>query len=162
MTSWTVARQAPLSMGLSRQEYWSGLPFPPPGDLPDPGMEPMSPASSALAGGFLTTILPGKPSCRHDVLLFLNPPAISSNPLPSPPTPITHPVLLSDSGHRINAALLSNPHTNSICYNHPQKVFMVLFSGPEWFLASSSCMEALSIVPQLLRDVLILLLRMIG
>ena len=46
-----VARQAPLSMGLSRQEYWSGFPFPPPGDLPDPGMKPESPASPALAGG---------------------------------------------------------------------------------------------------------------
>ena len=41
----TVARQAPLSMGLSRQEYWSGLPFPTPGDLPDPGIKPMSLAS---------------------------------------------------------------------------------------------------------------------
>ena len=44
----TVAHQAPLSMGLSRQEYWSGLPFPPPGDLPDPGIKPVSPASPAL------------------------------------------------------------------------------------------------------------------
>ena len=43
---------APLSMGFSRQEYWSGLPFPAPGDLPDPGIEPTSPAS---AGGFFTT-----------------------------------------------------------------------------------------------------------
>ena len=42
--AWTVAHQAPLSMGFSRQEYWSGLPFPTPGDLPDPGMEPASPA----------------------------------------------------------------------------------------------------------------------
>ena len=42
---WTVARQTPLSMGFSRQEYWSGLLGPPPGDLPDPGIEPMSPAS---------------------------------------------------------------------------------------------------------------------
>ena len=42
-------------MELSRQEYWSGLPFPPPGDLPDPGIEPPSLASSALAGGFFTT-----------------------------------------------------------------------------------------------------------
>ena len=41
---WTVAHQAPLSMGFSRQEYWSGLPCPSPGDLPDPGMEPRSPA----------------------------------------------------------------------------------------------------------------------
>ena len=45
VTPWTVAHQAPLSMGFSRQEHWSGLPFPPPGDLPDVGMEPTSPAS---------------------------------------------------------------------------------------------------------------------
>ena len=51
VTPWTVAHQAPLSMGSSRQEYWSGLP----GDLPDPGIEPTSPASPALAGGFFTT-----------------------------------------------------------------------------------------------------------
>ena len=44
VTPWTVACQAPLSMGFLRQEYWSGLPFPPPGDLPHPGMEPASPA----------------------------------------------------------------------------------------------------------------------
>ena len=55
MTLWTVARQAPLSMGFPRQENWSGLPFPPPGDLPDPGMEPVSPVSPALAGGFFIT-----------------------------------------------------------------------------------------------------------
>ena len=44
-TPWTVALQAPLSMGFSRQEYWSELPFPPPGDLPDPRIEPVSPAT---------------------------------------------------------------------------------------------------------------------
>ena len=48
VTLWTVARQTPLSMGFSRQEYWNGLPFPPPGDLPEPGIELMSPVSSAL------------------------------------------------------------------------------------------------------------------
>ena len=58
-TPWTVARQAPLSMGFPRQEYWSGLPFPSPGDLPNPGIKPRSPAS--LAGGFYTTMPPGKP-----------------------------------------------------------------------------------------------------
>ena len=51
-TSWTVAHQTLLSVGFSKQEYWSGLPFPPPGDLPDPGIEPESPV---LAGGFFTT-----------------------------------------------------------------------------------------------------------
>ena len=54
-TPWTVACQAPLSMGFSRQQYWSGLRFPSPGDLPDPGIEPASLASSALADMSFTT-----------------------------------------------------------------------------------------------------------
>ena len=58
VTPWTVACQAPLSMRFPRQEYPSGLPFPSPGDLPDPGTEPTPPA---LAGGFFTTESPGKP-----------------------------------------------------------------------------------------------------
>ena len=52
--------QDPLSMEFSRQEYWSGLPFPPPGDLPDPGIEPRSSASPTLAGGFFSAEPPGK------------------------------------------------------------------------------------------------------
>ena len=60
MTPWTVARQAPLSMGFPRQEYWNGLPFPSTGDFLNSGIEPMSPASSALAGGFSITEPPGK------------------------------------------------------------------------------------------------------
>ena len=52
-----VARQAPLSMGFPRQKYWGRLPFPSPGDLPKPGIKPMSPA---LAGGFFTAEPPGK------------------------------------------------------------------------------------------------------
>ena len=55
-----IAHQAPLSMGFPRQEYWSGLPFPPPGDLPDSGTEPGSLTSLALAGRFFTTVPPGK------------------------------------------------------------------------------------------------------
>ena len=58
VTPWTVAHQAPLSVGFPRQEYWNGLPFPSPGDFPDPGNEHMSPV---LAGGFFTTEPPGKP-----------------------------------------------------------------------------------------------------
>ena len=54
VTPWTLARQAPLPMEFSRQEYWSGLPFPLPGDLPDPGIEPESLAFPALAGWFFT------------------------------------------------------------------------------------------------------------
>ena len=59
-TTWTVAHQAPLSTGFSRPEYWRGLPFPSPRDLPNPGIEPTS-ASPALAGIFFTTEPPGKP-----------------------------------------------------------------------------------------------------
>ena len=56
-TPWTVAHQVPLSMGFPRQEHWSGLPFLSPAEIPNPGIEPMSPA---LASGFLTTDPPGK------------------------------------------------------------------------------------------------------
>ena len=61
-TPWIVAHWAPLSMGFSRQEFWSGFPFLPPGDLPNPGIKPSSPS---LAGIFFTTEPPGKP---HKVL----------------------------------------------------------------------------------------------
>ena len=60
VTPWTVAHQAPPSMGFSRQEYWSGLSFPSPGGLPDPGIEPRSPALQADA---LPSEPPGKPIC---------------------------------------------------------------------------------------------------
>ena len=60
---WTVACQAPLSMGFFRQEYWSGLPFPSPGDLPDPGIELVSPVSLALQ----VDSLPAKPSRKPNI-----------------------------------------------------------------------------------------------
>ena len=59
---WTIAHQTPLSMGFSRQEYWSELPCPPPGNLPDPGIERVSPEAPTLQG-FLTTEPLGKPLC---------------------------------------------------------------------------------------------------
>ena len=62
VTPWTVASQASLSMGFSKKEYWSGLPCHAPGDLPNPGPEPTSLMSSALAGGSLPLVPPGKPS----------------------------------------------------------------------------------------------------
>ena len=65
-TLWTVAYQAPPSMKFSRQEYWSGLPFPSPGDLPDPGTEPGSPA---LEADTLTSEPPGKPLLGINVIL---------------------------------------------------------------------------------------------
>ena len=61
-TPWTVAHQAPLSMGFPRQEYWGGLPLPPLGDLLNPEIEPASPVASALEGGFFITEPPGKSS----------------------------------------------------------------------------------------------------
>ena len=67
MTSWTVAHHAPLFIEFSWQEYLVRLPFPTPGHLPDPGIEPMSPVSPALTGRFFTTEPPGKP---NNVFLF--------------------------------------------------------------------------------------------
>ena len=58
---WTVASQAPLSMGFFRQEYWNRLSFPPPRDLSDPGIEPLFPAASALQADFFITEPSGKP-----------------------------------------------------------------------------------------------------
>ena len=73
VTPWTVAHQAPLSMGFPRQDYWSGLPFPAPGDLPNPRIKPVSPTLAKL---FFTTEPPGKPAvvisrcmCVHAQLL---------------------------------------------------------------------------------------------
>ena len=60
VTPWTISHQAPVSMGFFSQGYWSGLPFPPPGDLPNPAIKPISPVSSALAGEFFTTEPSGK------------------------------------------------------------------------------------------------------
>ena len=60
VTLWTVTCEASLSMGFSRKEYWSGLPFPPPGDLPNRGIEPVSSAFLALTGVFFTTKPPGR------------------------------------------------------------------------------------------------------
>ena len=69
VTLWTVAHQASPAVGFSRQEYWSGLPFPSPGDLPDPGIKPRVPALEADA---LTSEPPGKPESEHDyTVLYL-------------------------------------------------------------------------------------------
>ena len=74
-TPWTSTHQAPLSMGFPRKEYWSGLLFPSPGDLPDPGTEHKSLASPALSGftriafsGFFITASPGKPQGPKDLV----------------------------------------------------------------------------------------------
>ena len=69
VTPWAAACLAPLSMGFSRQEYWVGLPFPTPGDLPNPGIEPESPA---LAGKFFTTAPPGKPYIYIYIYIYMS------------------------------------------------------------------------------------------
>ena len=79
-TPWTVAHQVPLSMGFPRQEDWSGVPFPSPGDLPEPGIEPTSPASPALAGRSFTTEPRGKPSSFHSSPLYQAPPKVGPEP----------------------------------------------------------------------------------
>ena len=71
VTPWTVAYQAPPSMGFSRQEYWSGLPFPPLGDLPDPGIEPVSPASLALQVDSLSLSHQGSPRLSLFICKYL-------------------------------------------------------------------------------------------
>ena len=70
-TPWTAACQAPLSMGFSRQEYWSGLPCPPPGDLPDPGIEPMSLCLLHWQAGSLPLAPPGKSFSPHYIYIYI-------------------------------------------------------------------------------------------
>ena len=77
VVSWRVACQAPLSMEFSRQKYWSGLPFPPPGDLPNPGIKLASLVSPALADWFFTTVPSGKPI--HEEYLCANNPILKLN-----------------------------------------------------------------------------------
>ena len=82
VTPWTVALQAPLSMGWSEQEHWSGLPCPPLGSLPNPGTQSMSPAAPALAGRFFATEPPGKPSLSLDTPSCENPLCAQHSPGP--------------------------------------------------------------------------------
>ena len=70
-TPWTVAHQAPLSTEVFMQEYWHGLPFPPPGDRPDPGIKTVSPVSPASADGFFTSEPPGEPIAQGTRLNIL-------------------------------------------------------------------------------------------
>ena len=82
-TPWTVAYQAPQSMEFSRQEYWSGLPFPSPGDLPDPGIKPRSPAFQADA---LLSEPPGKPwEQLLELIVWFSRSSLIEDVLPIPP-----------------------------------------------------------------------------
>ena len=90
-TPWIVVYWALLSMGFSRQEYWSGLPYPPPKDLPDPGIKPVSFASPALAGGFFTTSATWEAHIAITFLLIVNILAL----LLSRPLPTFHTILIA-------------------------------------------------------------------
>ena len=95
MAPYTVALQATLSIKFSRQEYWTGLPLPPPGDLYDPGIKPASLASPALAGGLLTTDPPGNQGRRQ---------SCSIKPLQSYPT-LCNPMDCSPPGSSVHGIL---------------------------------------------------------
>ena len=88
VTPWTIARQAPLSLGFSRQEYWSGVPFPSPGDLPDPGMESTSPAVPVWQADSLSLSHQGShanSSTKFNIYRFIEPPAqLRNRNSPSP------------------------------------------------------------------------------
>ena len=102
-TPWTVARQAPLSMECSRQEYWSGLPFPAPGDLPEPGVKLSSLVSPALAARFFTTAPPGSPDLLYGYFLtFLKTFNIS--------TSLHCPAIWKGFLHLVNSYLLFQAH----------------------------------------------------
>ena len=111
-TPWTVARQAPLSMKLSRQEYWSGLSFPSPGDLPDPGIKPRSPALQAVS----VRLLP--PNSFPFLLIFLS------------LLPLTHQLRCLPEGRTLARppCLPYSKHPNELSYHLPGTLKMLLAS----------------------------------
>ena len=110
-TPQTVTHHAPLSLVFPRQEYWSRLPFPTPGDLPDPEIEPESPVAHALPGGFFTTEPPGKPVDSVAVVQSL-----SRVQFFSPPWNAAHQVSLSFTIFRSLLKLMS---TDAVQPSHP-------------------------------------------
>ena len=132
VTLWTVAYQAPLSTGFPRQEYWSGLPCPPPGDLLDPldpGITPVSLASPVLAGEFFITEPPGK-------LLFVLRLLRSKSPRGS--VDVTWGFVLDRSG--AHSVLLScTAHRASLSFGFPAKSPSLGFGAPSHQLPSHHC-----------------------
>ena len=99
VTLWTVARQPPLSMGFSRQEYWSGLPFP-----PNPVIESASPVSPALTGGFLTTVTPGEPlNVKRSAQFLEYITCAGEQTVPPPNMPLWYKIILKNCRHRRNS-----------------------------------------------------------
>ena len=119
VTPWNVGYSAPLSMEFSRQECWSGLPFPPPESLPKPEIESASLMSPALAGRFCILAPPGKPLCSvqfsHSVVSH----SLQSHGLQMPGFPVLHqlPELAQTHAHRISEAILP-PHP-LLCISPP-------------------------------------------
>ena len=119
---WTLDHQSPLSMGFFRQEYWRGLPCPSPGDLPDPGIEPMNPAFPALAGGFFTTSTINVIKFmiflmfHKGLLVFLLPPSFPSFFFPSFPFSLLSSFSPSSPPKRSkNTSVYANPPTLYLC-----------------------------------------------
>ena len=128
MTPQTVAHQDPPSMGFSRQEYWSGLPLPTPGDLPDSGIKPASPA---LAGRFFTIEPPGKPSCSYIDSISssgVNFIAVESGLLCPPNLP----------GQKVAAGRLGEGWVTDLIFRAVLKLYLVRFLHPSLGLCSHS------------------------
>ena len=109
VTPWTVARQAPLSMGFSRQGYWSRFPFLPPGDISNPGTETASLVPPALAGRFFTTVPSGKPLCLFSLLQ-----SVMSNFIYLTLLFMTHLMNTHQSFCRLSLSLFSNNYSHSV------------------------------------------------
>ena len=109
-TPWTVARQAPLSMEFPRQVYYSGFPFPTPGDIPDPGIKSWSLLSSALAGGFFTTRPLGKYTLSQQLLLIS----------------VKLPVNLLGQTHAYMCTCVST-HTHTHTHTHTLHIYTMVF-----------------------------------
>ena len=130
---WTVAHLAPLSMGFFRQEYWSGLPFPPPGDLPNPGIEPESPVFPALQMDYLPTKLSGKPPIYcylNSISIFLGQNKLTSKSCSSFLLLISHSykMLLHWTKVYCQPFLSALPRNNRCCW-HPHTTSSVLIGG---------------------------------
>ena len=113
MTPWTVAYQASMTMGFSMEECWSGLPFPSPGGLPDPGIKRDSLVSPALTGGFFPTAPPGKPIRYKIVCICLSQTRKPSFPYFPSPLTTTNLFSLSVKSDLLESTKLTNSETSS-------------------------------------------------
>ena len=144
-TPWTVVHQAPLSMGFPRPEYWSGLPFPPPGELPESRLEPMS---LALAGRFFTVEPLGKPH-------FYHPTALSAS-VGGQSAPIEEPETIPRSGGQVQVAPPSHCAPSAPLYRRIRASNITLTTTPNFpdFLGFRNAADQLNYLASLFeRDV---------